>query len=80
MTSSEKHLPSNYQQALSWIDEQLAKPNRFDINLSGGIIVNDLHKCLEVKRKRLLNLEGYNQKVIFLQTKLIKDYILKGIN
>jgi len=80
MTSSENHLPSNYQQALSWIDEQLAKPNQFNINLGGGIIVNDLHKCLDVKRERLLNLDGYNQKVVFLQTKIIKDYILKGIN
>jgi hypothetical protein len=80
MTSLENHLPSNYQQALSWIDEQLAKPNEFDINLGGGIIVNNLHKCLDVKRERLLNLEGYNQKVVFLQTKIIKDYILKGIN
>ena len=79
-TSSENHLPSNYQQALSWLDEQLAKPNQFEINLGGGTIINDLHKCLEVKRERLLNLEGYNQKVVFLQTKLIKDYITKGIN
>lgn len=76
-TSSENHLPSNYQQALSWIDEQLSKPNQFDINLGGGIIVNDLHKCLDVKRERLLNLEGYNQKVVFLQTKIIKDYLLR---
>jgi len=75
MTSSENHLPSNYQQALSWIDEQLAKPNQFDINLGGGIIVNDLHKCLDVRRERLLNLEGYNQKVVFLQTKIIKDHL-----
>jgi hypothetical protein len=78
--SSEKHLPSNYLQALSWLDEQLVKPNQFEINLGGGIIINDLHKCLEVKRERLLNLQGYNQKVVFLQTKLIKDYITKGIN
>jgi len=75
MTSSEKLLPSNYQQALSWINEQLAKPNQFNINLGGGIIVNDLHKCLDVKRERLLNLEGYNQKVVFLQTKIIKDFL-----
>jgi len=80
MTSLENHLPSNYQQALSWIDEQLAKPNQFNINLGEGVIVNDLHKCLDVKRERLLNLEAYNQKVVFLQTKIIKDYILKGIN
>ena len=78
--SLEKRLPSNYQQALSWLDEQLAKPNQFEINLGGGTIINDLHKCLEVKRERLLNLDGYNQKVVFLQTKLIKDYITKGIN
>ena len=75
MTSSEKHLPSNYQQALSWLNEQLAKPNQFEINLGDGIIINDLHKCLDVKRERLINLEGYNQKIVFLQTKLIKDHI-----
>ena len=76
----EKHLPSNYQQALSWIDEQLAKPNQFNINLGGGIIILDLHKCLDVKRERLINLDGYNRKIVFLQTKIIKDYIIKGIN
>jgi len=74
-TSSENRLPSNYQQALSWINEQLSKPNQFNINLGGGIIISDLHKCLEVKRERLLNLDGYNQKIVFLQTKLIKDYL-----
>jgi hypothetical protein len=77
MTSSEKHLPSNYQQALSWLDEQLDKPNQFNINLGDGIIINDLHKCLDVKRERLINLEGYNRKIVFLQTKLIKDYLNK---
>ena len=75
MTNLEKALPSNYQQALSWLNEQLAKPNQFDINLGDGIIINDLHKCLEVKRERLINLEGYNRKIVFLQTKLIKDHI-----
>jgi hypothetical protein len=75
-----KALPKNYENALQWINEQLLKPNQFEINLGGGIIVNDLHKCLEVKRKRLLHMTGYNQKVIFLQTKIIKDYIIKGIN
>jgi hypothetical protein len=77
MTNSEKPLPSNYQQALSWLDEQLAKPNQFDINLGDGIIINDLHKCLDVKRERLINLEGYNRKIVFLQTKIIKDYLLR---
>ncbi len=77
MTSSEKVLPSNYQAALFWLNDQLTKPNQLDINLGGGIIINDLHKCLEVKRERLLNLDGYNQKVVFLQTKMIKDYFLK---
>ena len=75
MISSERVLPSNYQAAISWLNEQLTKPNQFNINLGGGIIINDLHKCLEVKRERLLNLDGYNQKIIFLQTKLIKDHI-----
>jgi len=77
MTNLGKHLPLNYQQALFWIDEQLAKPNQFDINIGGGIIVNDLHKCLDIKKERLLNLDGYNQKVVFLQTKIIKDYLLR---
>ena len=75
MINSEKHLPSNYQAALSWLNEQLTKPNQFNINLGGGIIINDLHKCLEVKRERLLHLTGYNQKIVFLQTKIIKDHI-----
>ena len=70
-----KELPSNYQNAFNWIEEQLTKPNQFEINIGGGIIINDLHKCLEVKRERLLNLDGYNQKIVFLQTKLIKDYL-----
>ena len=78
MTSSEKVLPSNYQAALFWLNEQLTKPNQFNINLGGGIIIDNLHKCLEVKKERLINLEGYNQKVVFLQTKMIKDYILKN--
>ena len=75
MTSSEKRLPSNYQAALSWLNEQLNKPNQFNINLGGGIIINDLHKCLEVKKERLINLDGYNQKIVFLQTKIIKDHL-----
>jgi len=70
-----QELPKNYENALQWIEEQLTKPNQFEINLGGGIIINDLHKCLEVKRERLLNLDGYNQKIVFLQTKIIKDYL-----
>lgn len=75
MTNSEKLLPSNYQQALYWLDEQLTMPNQYNINLGGGIIIDDLHKCLEVKRERLINLDGFNQKIVFLQTKMIKDYL-----
>lgn len=75
MINSENHLPSNYQAALSWLNEQLTKPNQYNINLGGGIIINDLHKCLSIKKERLLNLDGYNQKVVFLQTKIIKDYL-----
>ncbi len=75
MTNLERALQSNYQQALSLINSQLAKPNQFDVNLGGGIIINDLHKCLDIKRERLLNLDGYNQKIVFLQTKIIKDHL-----
>jgi len=80
MTSSENHLPSNYQQAVSWIDEQLTKPNLYNLHISQGVIVNDLHKCLTTKRERLINLEGYNQKINFLQVKIIKDYLLHLTN
>jgi hypothetical protein len=75
MINSEKALPFNYQQALYWLNKELTKPNQFEINLGGGIIINDLHKCLITKRERLLNLDGYNQKIVFLQTKIIKDHI-----
>ena len=75
MTSLEKHLPLNYQQAVSWIDEQLTKPNLFDIDLGGGIFIIDLHKSLSVKRERIIHLDGYNQKINFIQTKLIKDHL-----
>jgi hypothetical protein len=68
-------LPSNFQNAINWINEQLDKPNQLEINLGGGIIINDLHKCLEIKKERLINLEGYNQKIVFLQTKIIKDHL-----
>lgn len=68
-------LPANYQNAVEWINAQLIKQNLHNLNLGGGIIIDDLHKCLEVKRERLLNMVGYNQKIVFLQTKLIKDYL-----
>jgi hypothetical protein len=66
-------LPANCQAAINWIDEQLAKPNIYDFNLGNGVIVNDLHKCLTTKRERILEMSNYNQKIVFLQTKLIKD-------
>lgn len=68
-------LPKNYENALQWIEEQLTKPNLNNLHLGGGIIINDLHKCLITKRERLINLDGYNQKIVFLQTKIIKDYL-----
>jgi len=70
-----KELPKNYENALQWIEEQLTNPNLYNLHIGGGIIVNDLHKCLSIKKERLLNLDGYNQKIVFLQCKLIKDYL-----
>ncbi|WP_396179534.1 hypothetical protein [Flavobacterium sp.] len=71
-------LPSNCQAAVNWIDEQLAKPNIYDFNLGNGVIVNDLHKCLTTKRERILEMSNYNQKIVFLHTKLIKDKLTNG--
>lgn len=71
-------LPANYQAAIKWIDEQLAKPNVFDIDLANGVIVTDLHKSLTTKRQRILGMSNYNQKIVFLQTKLIKDKLTNG--
>jgi hypothetical protein len=68
-------IPENYKNAIEWIDEQLTKPNQYDINLGGGIIIDNLHNCLITKKERLVNLSAYNQKIVFLQTKLIKDYL-----
>ena len=66
-------LPANYQAAIKWIDEQLAKPNVFDIDLGNGVIVTDLHKSLTTKRERILEMRNYNQKIVFLQTRVIKN-------
>jgi len=71
-------LPANCQAAINWIDEQLTKPNVYDFNLGNGVVVNDLHKCLTTKRERILEMSNYNQKIVFLQTKLIKDKLTNG--
>lgn len=68
-------LPSNYIKAIKWIDQKLSEPNKYNLDLGNGEIIIDLHKCLDVKKERLINLSGYCQKIVFLQTKLIKDYL-----
>ncbi len=68
-------LPSNYQNAIDWINQKLSEKNMHNIDMGNGEIILDLHKCLTIKKERMLNLSGYNQKIVFLQTKLIKDYL-----
>jgi len=65
----------NLEAALKWIEKMLKRDNQFNIEVTPGVTVNDLHKLLIIKRERLQLYTGFNQKVVYLQTKLIKDAI-----
>ncbi len=65
-------IPSNYQHAIDWIDQQIVDPAT-ELNLGNGVIVNDLALCLQTNRERLLNCEGWLQMLSFLKVKMIKD-------
>lgn len=65
----------NLQAALKWIDKMLKRDNQFEIQITPGVTINDLHKFLITKRERLQVYTGFNQKVVYLQTKLAKDAI-----
>jgi hypothetical protein len=65
-------IPSNYQKAIDWIDEQNVEPST-ELDLGNGVFVNDLALCLRTNRQRLLSCEGYLQKLSFLKVKMIKD-------
>lgn len=65
----------NLEAALKWIDRMLKRDNQFEIQITPGVTINDLHKLLITKRERLQVYTGFNQKVVYLQTKLIKDAI-----
>lgn len=68
----------NIEAALNWIEKMLKRENKFNIELTPGVTVLDLHKFLITKRERLLSLSDYNQKVVYLQTKLMKDVLEKS--
>lgn len=65
-------IPSNYQKAIDWIEEQNVKPGT-ELDLGNGVFINDLAKCLQTNKERLLTCEGYLQKLSFLKVKMIKD-------
>jgi hypothetical protein len=65
-------LQSNYQKAVDWIDAQKVEPCT-EIDLGNGVFINDLAKCLQTNKERLLTCEGYLQKLSFLKVKMIKD-------
>jgi hypothetical protein len=65
-------IPSNYQNAIDWIDAQSIEP-KTELNLGNGIIVNDLLLCLRTNRERLIHCEGRLQLLSFLKVKMIKD-------
>jgi hypothetical protein len=65
-------IPSNYQNAIDWIDEQNVESGT-NLDLGNGVFVNDLALCLRTNRQRLLSCEGYLQKLSFLKVKMIKD-------
>ena len=65
-------LQSNYKKALEWIDAQDIQVG-IDLDLGNGVFINDLNKCLQTNKERLLNCEGYIQKLSYLKIKMIKD-------
>jgi len=65
-------LQSNYQKAIDWIDAQKIEPGT-ELDLGYGVFINDLAKCLQTNKERLLTCEGYLQKLSFLKVKMIKD-------
>jgi len=65
-------LQSNYKKAVDWIDAQKIEPNT-EFDLGYGVFINDLAKCLQTNKERLLTCEGYLQKLSFLKVKMIKD-------
>jgi len=65
-------IPSNYQKAIDWIDAQKIEPGT-ELDLGYGVFINDLAKCLQTNKERLLTCEGYLQKLSFLKVKMIKD-------
>jgi hypothetical protein len=65
-------IPSNYQNAIDWIDAQSIEPNT-ELNLGNGIIVNNLLLCLQTNRERLIHCTGWLQMLSFLKVKMIKD-------
>lgn len=65
-------IPSNYQKAIDWIDAQKVEHGT-ELDLGNGVFINDLTKCLQTNKERLLTCEGYLQKLSFLKVKMIKD-------
>lgn len=65
-------IPSNYQKALDWIDAMNIAPGT-ELNLGDGVFINDLAKCLQTNKERLLTCDGYLQKISYLKVKMIKD-------
>lgn len=65
-------LQSNYKKAVEWIEAQKIEPGT-ELDLGYGIFINDLFKCLQTNKERLLTCEGYLQKLSFLKVKMIKD-------
>jgi hypothetical protein len=69
-------IQSNYQKAVDWIDAQKIEPGT-ELDLGYGVFINDLAKCLQTNKERLLTCEGYLQKLSFLKVKMIKDKLNK---
>jgi hypothetical protein len=65
-------IPSNYQNAIDWIDAQIIEP-KTELDLGKGIFINDLAKSLQTNRERLIHCEGRLQLLSFLKVKMIKD-------